>query len=69
MSMKTTIACLPEPRKWKYQDKHYQAISNNHLQYYSNDVEGLVVFYRGVWKAYNEVRETLKDLPELERIY
>lgn len=67
MHMKTTIACLPAPRKWKHNIKHYQAISDNNFQYYSNDVEGLVVFYKGIWTAYNEVRKFVKGLPELER--
>lgn len=63
--MKTSIACLKQPRKWHYRVEHFQAISRERFRYISNDIDGLVLDFGGKWTAYNLVRERVPSLPEL----
>ena len=63
--MKTSIACLKQPRKWHYLVEHFQAIRSHNFEHYTNDIDGIVLKWGGVWTAYNLVRERVPSLPEL----
>lgn len=63
--MKSTIAYLKKPRKWNYNVSHFQAIRDNGFQYYTNDVEGIVVKLNNVWTSWKDASKVVKGLPEL----
>ena len=63
--MKTSIACLKQPRKWHYRVEHFQAIRDNGFQYYTNDVEGITVKLNDKWTSWEDTRKVVKGLPEL----
>lgn len=63
--MKSTIAYLKKPRTWNYNVAHFQAIRDNGFQYYTNDVEGIVVKLNNVWTSWKDASKVVKGLPEL----
>lgn len=63
--MKSTIAYLKKPRTWNHNVAHYQAISDNGLQYMVNDREGIAVKLNNVWTSWEDARKVVKGLPEL----
>lgn len=63
--MKSTIAYLKKPRTWNHSVAHYQAIRDNGFQYYTNDVEGIVVKLNNVWTSWEDAAKVVKGLPEL----
>lgn len=66
MGMKTSIAVAPQ-KTFTYTTNHFAAIKREGFMYFTNSLNGIVLFYKGKWLDYEMVREEIGEgkLPEL----